>query len=90
LTQEQIEEFDRKVSTGELDPDFIQATINSQCDDPWWIDWDTEAPESNPPSSRIHIVHQSLVPPLPDQLNPQLFYHVFSLTLSISHLPSPP
>ncbi|KAA1133392.1 hypothetical protein PGTUg99_029013 [Puccinia graminis f. sp. tritici] len=84
LTQDQIEEFDRKVSTGELDPDFIQATINAQCEDPWWIERQTELPESNPPPPKIHLVQQSLLPALPDRLNPHLFYHLFSLTLSIS------
>ncbi|KAA1133391.1 hypothetical protein PGTUg99_029013 [Puccinia graminis f. sp. tritici] len=81
LTQDQIEEFDRKVSTGELDPDFIQATINAQCEDPWWIERQTELPESNPPPPKIHLVQQSLLPALPDRLNPHLFYHLFSLTL---------
>ncbi|OAV98555.1 hypothetical protein PTTG_01812 [Puccinia triticina 1-1 BBBD Race 1] len=80
LTAEQIEEFNRKVSNGDLDPTFIQATINSQCQDPWWLD--RQPDQSNPSSpSTVDLLDQSVLPALPDRLNPQLFYHVFSLTL---------
>ncbi|PLW50786.1 hypothetical protein PCASD_00780 [Puccinia coronata f. sp. avenae] len=77
LRQDQIEEFNRKLSNGQLDPEFIEQTINSQCNDPWWIEL-----EKDPSScSKPDLPDPSLLPALPDQLNPSLFYHIFSVTL---------
>ncbi|KAI7950995.1 hypothetical protein MJO29_009669 [Puccinia striiformis f. sp. tritici] len=78
LTAEQIQEFDRKVSNNELDSEFIEATINSQCHDPWWL---TEEHLNSSSSSQINLVDQALLPILPDRLNPHLFYHIFSVSL---------
>ncbi|KNF00706.1 hypothetical protein PSTG_06120 [Puccinia striiformis f. sp. tritici PST-78] len=51
LTEEQLE-FDRKVSNNELDSEFIEATINSQCHDPWWL---TEEHLNSSSSSQINL-----------------------------------
>ncbi|POW04384.1 hypothetical protein PSTT_10456 [Puccinia striiformis] len=76
LTAEQIQEFDRKVSNNELDSEFIEATINTQCHDPWWL---TEEHLNSSSSSKINLIDQALLPTLPDRLNPHLFYHIFSV-----------
>ncbi|POW01250.1 hypothetical protein PSHT_12635 [Puccinia striiformis] len=78
LTAEQIQEFDRKVSNNELDSEFIEATINTQCHDPWWL---TEEHLNSSSSSKINLIDQALLPTLPDRLNPHLFYHIFSVSL---------
>ncbi|KNZ63382.1 hypothetical protein VP01_1152g9 [Puccinia sorghi] len=77
LTHDQITEFNQKLASGQLDPEFLEATINSQCQNPWWIACQAE----DSASSKPNLLDQSLLPALSESLNPGLFYHILSVAL---------
>lgn len=88
LSKDQIEEFHRKLLHQQMDSEFVEATINSQFPDPWWIDYRENGLDAADEESsnlkdwrEIELIDGSLLPGLSDHLNPTLPYHLFSLLL---------
>lgn len=77
LSPEQFKEFELKLQAGQLGPEFLEATFQSQCRNPWWI----TADDVGLPQQRPSTISGHLLPKLPDTPNNDLTYHVFSVVL---------